>query len=35
VKRYADIRAVITEAASQYAQEVADGTYPGPEHSFD
>jgi 3-methyl-2-oxobutanoate hydroxymethyltransferase len=35
VKRYADIRAVITEAASQYAREVADGTYPGPEHSFD
>jgi 3-methyl-2-oxobutanoate hydroxymethyltransferase len=35
VKRYADLRAVITEAASTYASEVADGLYPGPEHSFD
>jgi 3-methyl-2-oxobutanoate hydroxymethyltransferase len=35
VKRYADLRAVITEAASSYAREVADGTYPGPEHSFE
>lgn len=35
VKRYADVRAVITEAATAYAREVADGTYPGPEHSFE
>jgi 3-methyl-2-oxobutanoate hydroxymethyltransferase len=35
VKRYADLRAVITEAATSYAREVADGTYPGPEHSFE
>ena len=35
VKRYADVRSVITEAASAYAREVADGTYPGPEHSFE
>jgi 3-methyl-2-oxobutanoate hydroxymethyltransferase len=35
VKRYADLRSVITEAASAYAREVADGTYPGPEHSFE
>jgi 3-methyl-2-oxobutanoate hydroxymethyltransferase len=35
VKRYADLRSVITEAASTYAREVADGTYPGPEHSFE
>jgi len=35
VKRYADLRSVITDAASTYAREVADGTYPGPEHSFE
>lgn len=35
VKRYADLRSVITEAASTYAREVADGIYPGPEHSFE
>jgi 3-methyl-2-oxobutanoate hydroxymethyltransferase len=35
VKRYADMRAVLTEAASAYAREVADGVYPGPEHSFE
>ncbi|HVS67884.1 MAG TPA: 3-methyl-2-oxobutanoate hydroxymethyltransferase [Mycobacteriales bacterium] len=35
VKRYADLRSVITEAASAYAREVADGTYPAPEHSFE
>lgn len=35
VKRYADLRAVITDAARAYADDVAAGTYPGPEHSFD
>jgi 3-methyl-2-oxobutanoate hydroxymethyltransferase len=35
VKRYADLRSVITEAASTYAREVADGVYPAPEHSFE
>jgi 3-methyl-2-oxobutanoate hydroxymethyltransferase len=35
VKRYADVRGVITDAARAYAEEVANGTYPGPEHSFD
>jgi 3-methyl-2-oxobutanoate hydroxymethyltransferase len=35
VKRYADLRGVITEAAASYARDVADGSYPGPEHSFD
>jgi 3-methyl-2-oxobutanoate hydroxymethyltransferase len=35
VKRFADVRSVITEAARAYAEEVAEGTYPGPEHSFD
>jgi 3-methyl-2-oxobutanoate hydroxymethyltransferase len=35
VKRYADLRSVIKNAASTYAQEVADGIYPAPEHSFE
>jgi 3-methyl-2-oxobutanoate hydroxymethyltransferase len=35
VKRFADIRSVITDAARAYADEVANGTYPGPEHSFE
>jgi 3-methyl-2-oxobutanoate hydroxymethyltransferase len=35
VKRYADLRGVITEAAASYARDVAEGSYPGPEHSFD
>jgi 3-methyl-2-oxobutanoate hydroxymethyltransferase len=35
VKRYADVRSVITAAAASYAREVADGTYPDPEHSFE
>jgi 3-methyl-2-oxobutanoate hydroxymethyltransferase len=35
VKRYADLRGVITEAARAYADDVANGTYPGPEHSFE
>jgi 3-methyl-2-oxobutanoate hydroxymethyltransferase len=35
VKRYADLRSVITNAARTYAQEVADGIYPAPEHSFE
>jgi 3-methyl-2-oxobutanoate hydroxymethyltransferase len=35
VKRYADLRRVITEAAANYARDVTEGTYPGPEHSFE
>jgi 3-methyl-2-oxobutanoate hydroxymethyltransferase len=35
VKRYADVRSVITEAARAYADDVVNGTYPGPEHSFE
>jgi 3-methyl-2-oxobutanoate hydroxymethyltransferase len=35
VKRYADLRSVIADAASTYAREVADGIYPAPEHSFE
>ena len=35
VKRYADVRSVLTEAARNYAEDVATGRYPEPEHSFD
>jgi 3-methyl-2-oxobutanoate hydroxymethyltransferase len=35
VKRYADLRGVLTEAARAYAADVVNGTYPAPEHSFD
>ncbi|MGA8993578.1 MAG: 3-methyl-2-oxobutanoate hydroxymethyltransferase [Nocardioidaceae bacterium] len=34
VKRYADLHGVLLEAATQYAADVADGTFPGPEHTF-
>jgi 3-methyl-2-oxobutanoate hydroxymethyltransferase len=34
VKRYADVRTVLTEAAQHFATEVRDGTYPGPEHAY-
>jgi 3-methyl-2-oxobutanoate hydroxymethyltransferase len=35
VKRYADLRGVLGEAAKAFAEEVRTGAYPGPEHSFD
>ena len=35
VKRYADLHAVLLGAARTYAAEVADGTFPGPEHTFE
>ena len=34
VKRYAQLAEEITRAAQTYAQEVGDGTFPGPEHSY-
>jgi 3-methyl-2-oxobutanoate hydroxymethyltransferase len=34
VKRYADMRAVLTEAAQQFAKDVAEGHYPAPEHQY-
>jgi 3-methyl-2-oxobutanoate hydroxymethyltransferase len=34
VKQYADLRTVLRDAAGRYAQEVRDGTFPGPEHAF-
>jgi 3-methyl-2-oxobutanoate hydroxymethyltransferase len=35
VKRYADLRAELLRAAREYADDVRNGTFPGPEHSFD
>jgi 3-methyl-2-oxobutanoate hydroxymethyltransferase len=34
VKRYANLAEQIAKAAQQYAVEVADGTFPGPEHAY-
>ncbi|MFJ3958585.1 3-methyl-2-oxobutanoate hydroxymethyltransferase [Arthrobacter sp. NPDC090010] len=34
VKQYAQLRETLLEAAQQYGQEVRDGSFPGPEHSF-
>ncbi len=34
VKRYADLRGVLTEAARAYADDVREGRFPGPEHTF-
>ncbi|WP_096704466.1 3-methyl-2-oxobutanoate hydroxymethyltransferase [Magnetospirillum sp. 15-1] len=34
VKRYADLRPLITEAAERYAAEVKARTFPAPEHCF-
>jgi 3-methyl-2-oxobutanoate hydroxymethyltransferase len=34
VKRYADVHGVLLEAAREYAADVADGSFPGEEHTF-
>jgi 3-methyl-2-oxobutanoate hydroxymethyltransferase len=34
VKRYADLRSTLSEAAKQYAKDVAEGLYPAPEHQY-
>jgi 3-methyl-2-oxobutanoate hydroxymethyltransferase len=34
VKRYADLRGIITEAAHRFAKDVAERHYPGPEHVY-
>lgn len=34
VKKYANLQPVIVEALKAYKQEVEDGSFPGPEHSF-
>ncbi len=35
VKQYAELRKTMSQAASQYAQDVVEGVFPGPEHSFE
>jgi 3-methyl-2-oxobutanoate hydroxymethyltransferase len=35
LKRYAELGQVVREAARSYAADVRDGSYPGPEHSFE
>jgi 3-methyl-2-oxobutanoate hydroxymethyltransferase len=35
VKRYADLRGVLADAARDFSTEVAEGTYPAPEHSYE
>ena len=34
VKQYADMHRLLSDAASQFAKEVASGEFPGPEHTF-
>jgi 3-methyl-2-oxobutanoate hydroxymethyltransferase len=34
VKRYAEVAEVLQQAATQYATEVREGTFPAPEHTF-
>jgi 3-methyl-2-oxobutanoate hydroxymethyltransferase len=34
VKKFADLRTALSDAARQYADEVRDGSFPGPGHSF-
>lgn len=35
VKQYADLRGVLSDAVSQFRSDVADHSYPGPEHSYE
>ena len=35
VKQYANLNGLIMEALTNYATEVADGVFPGAEHSFE
>jgi 3-methyl-2-oxobutanoate hydroxymethyltransferase len=35
VKRYADLRSVLADAARAFADEVAAGVYPGAEHAYE
>ena len=35
LKKYADLRSEAMRAASRFAAEVRDGTFPGPEHTHD
>ena len=35
VKKYADLRAELLRAAREYADDVRNGSFPAPEHSFE
>jgi 3-methyl-2-oxobutanoate hydroxymethyltransferase len=35
VKRYADLRSVLHDAVTAYADDVREGRYPGPEHTYE
>ena len=35
VKQYADLRGTLTDAVRNYRNDVAAGSYPGPEHSYE
>ncbi|CAN5367685.1 3-methyl-2-oxobutanoate hydroxymethyltransferase [soil metagenome] len=35
VKQYANLRKTLTEAVTSYRADVEQGTYPGPEHSYE
>ena len=35
VKQYANLRKSLTDAVTAYRSEVAEGVYPGPEHSYE
>ena len=35
VKQYADLHAIVSAAAREYTEDVAAGTFPGPEHTFE
>jgi 3-methyl-2-oxobutanoate hydroxymethyltransferase len=34
VKQFADVRSVLADAARAYGDQVRDGSFPGPEHSY-
>jgi len=35
VKQYANLRQTLTDAVTEYRGDVAEGSYPGPEHSYE
>lgn len=35
VKRYADLHSIVDQAARAFTKDVAEGTFPGPEHTFE
>jgi len=35
VKRYANLSGILTDAVKAYREDVADGTYPAPEHEYE